>query len=172
MTRTRTCMLVLAMAACVALAPVTAARAADPVVAAVGDAACAADDANYNAGDGTEDHCRQRYVSDLLTSPVPAAFLPLGDNQYDAGELANFQSVYEPTYGRVNSVAYPALGNAEYDTPGARGYFDYFRTTGVFDRILSTPGTDTTSMQTGGYYSFSIGSWHLIALNSNCDLVG
>ena len=102
---------------------------------------------------------------------MPDALLLLGDNQYDEGELDEFQEVYHPTFGRANTSVYPSLGNAEYDTPGAQGFFDYFASVGVTARIGAMAGADTTHYASG-YYSFDIGAWHLIALNSNCAQVG
>jgi fibronectin type 3 domain-containing protein len=146
---------------------VEAQAAVDPTVAAVGDMGCAPTDPAYKAGAGTATQCRQKYVSDLLVNPVPAALLDLGDNQYLKGELANYQAVYDPTFGRANAVVYPSLGNAEYDTLGAQGFFDYFSSVGVTARIGGS-GADTANWPSG-YYSFNIGAWHLIALNSNCQ---
>src|SRR5690349_3942147 len=149
-----------------------AAAQADPMIAAVGDMGCAPTDPNYNNGNGTASSCRQKYVSDLLVNPTPAAVLFLGDNQYVNGELANFQAVYHPTFGRVNSVAYPSIGNAEYDTPGAQGWFDYYASVGVAARIAGSAGTDASNYS-NGYYSFDIAGWHIVALNSNCsDVTG
>ena len=148
-----------------------AAATGDPYVAAVGDMGCSQWDPDYNNGNGTATRCRQKYVSDLLVSPVPDALLLLGDNQYDEGELDEFQEVYHPTFGRANTSVYPSLGNAEYDTPGAQGYFDYFSSVGVTGRIGAMAGADTTHYASG-YYSFDVGAWHLIALNSNCAQVG
>ncbi len=142
------------------------ARAADPVVAAVGDMACPPTDPSYNSGNGTSSRCRQRYVSDLVVNAAPAGLLDLGDNQYTNGELANYQAVYHPTFGRSNAVVYPSLGNAEYNTVDAQGFFNYFSSVGVTARIGSS-GADASHFA-NGYYSFDIGSWHLIALNSNC----
>src|SRR5215218_8990470 len=76
------------------------ADAADPTIAAVGDMGCSQWDPDYNAGNGTATRCRQRYVSDLLVNPLPAALLDLGDNQYDEGQLDEFETVYDPTFGR------------------------------------------------------------------------
>jgi fibronectin type III domain protein len=144
--------------------------ATDPTVAAVGDMACSPWHPSYNNGDGTATECRHRHVSDLLVNPSPDALLDLGDNQYDEGQLDEYQDVYHPTFGRANAVVYPSLGNAEYDTPNAQGYFDYFSSVGVTARILGT-AADAANFNSG-YYSFDIGSWHLIALNSNCAQVG
>jgi fibronectin type 3 domain-containing protein len=148
-----------------------AATGGDPYVAAVGDMGCSQWDPDYNNGNGTATRCRQKYVSDLLVNPVPDALLLLGDNQYDEGQLDEFQEVYHPTFGRANTAAYPSLGNAEYDTTGAQGYFDYFSSVGVSGRIGAMAGADA-SHYSSGYYSFDVGAWHLVALNSNCAQVG
>src|SRR6185503_6103292 len=142
--------------------------AADPTVAAVGDMACSPWNPNYNNGDGTATDCRHRYVSDVVVGLAPTALLDLGDNQYD-GQLEEYQLSYDPTFGRANGYVYPSLGNAEYDNPNARGYFDYFASAGVTARIGSS-GADATNFASG-YYSFDIGAWHVIALNSNCTIV-
>ena len=124
-----------------------AATGGDPYVAAVGDMGCSQWDPDYNNGNGTATRCRQKYVSDLLVSPVPDALLLLGDNQYDEGELDEFQEVYHPTFGRANTAAFPSLGNAEYDTPGAQGYFDYFSSVGVTGRIGAMAGRRRDSLR-------------------------
>jgi hypothetical protein len=149
----------------------------DPTVDAVGDMACSATDPNYNGGNGVPlaappaNNCLQKAVSNLIVSPLPNAFLALGDNQYNNGELTNYNAVFDPTFGRANATIYPALGNAEYNTSGASGFFSYFANSGVFDRIENNGG-DSSHLTTGGYYSFSMGTWHIIALNSNCSNIG
>lgn len=137
--------------------------AADPVIAAAGDIACAPNDQYYNGGAGSTNNCRQSAVSDLLVGTGLTGVLPLGDEQYDAGQLSYFQQVYAPTWGRSDSIVHPALGNHEYLTSGASGYFDYFNGVG----IQSGKAGDRSK----GYYSYDIGSWHLIVLNSNCSFV-
>src|SRR3954454_12227934 len=146
------------------------ALAVDPTVVAVGDMACPPTEPSYNGGNGTATQCRQRYVSDLVVAASPNALLDLGDNQYDFGQLANYQAVYHPTFGRANAVVWPSLGNAEYDTANAQGFFDYFASVGVTSRI-SGSAVDAASFA-DGYYSFDIGTWHAIALNSNCAEIG
>jgi hypothetical protein len=126
-------------------------------IAAAGDIACASTDANYNGGAGTSTACRQRYTSDLLVNKGYAAVLPLGDEQYNSGSLSEFNLVYDKTWGRVKSISHPVVGNHEYGTSGASGYFTYFG---------SAAGDPSK-----GYYSFDVGSWHIIALNSNCTKV-
>ena len=146
----KTSVIVLALAAaCVCLAG--AAR--DPVIAAAGDIACA-------PGDPVTDvTCHQQATSDLLVSAPLAAVLPLEDIQYRAS-LSNINGAYHPTWGRVKSISRPILGNHE---SSGTGYFDYFNGVGVADGLAGPRPT--------GYYSFDVGSWHLVALNSNCDRV-
>jgi hypothetical protein len=60
--------------------------------------------------------------------------------------------VYDRQFGHLNPITYPAPGNHEYETPGAQGYFDYF-------------GTRAHGPE--GYYSFNLGTWHIVALNSD-----
>ena len=131
----------------------TAALPSFPVVAAAGDIACNPGSSSFNGGNGTATNCRQKYTSNSLVNARFSAVLPLGDVQYEAGEYNNFLNSYDPSWGRVKSVTRPAVGNHEYGTSGAAGYFQYFG---------SAAGDPTK-----GYYSFDLGSWHLIALNSS-----
>ena len=50
----------------------------------------------------------------------------LGDSVYNSGAPDEFAECYEPTWGRFKDRTRPAVGNHEYLTPGAAGYFDYF----------------------------------------------
>ena len=149
------------------LALPTTAAAQDPSIAAAGDIACTPSSVYYNGGAGTADRCRHRYTSDLLVNAGFSAVLALGDTQYESGEYANFQTSYNPTWGRVKQITRPAIGNHEYHpgsgSPAGTGYFDYFNGPGQF----SGPAGDRDK----GYYSFDVGAWHLIALNSVCDEV-
>ena len=138
---------------------VVAARAqGDPVVMAAGDIACA-------SAVPSSSSCHQGATSDLLVNGAPDAVLPLGDLQYEDGELAGFQSFYDPTWGRMKSVTYPVPGNHEYHVVGAPGYYEYFGDG-------ATPLDPACRVNCRGYYSFDLGDWHLIALNSNCSAVG
>ena len=145
--------------ATIALAgPTAVAHAADPVIAAAGDIACDPADSGFNGGNGASTRCRQKYTSNLLVNAGLAKVLTLGDNQYDSAQLDDFNASYDPSWGRVKSITRPGLGNHE---PGsATGYFDYFNGPGVADGPAGQRGK--------GYYSFDVGNWHLIALNSNC----
>jgi hypothetical protein len=100
--------------------------------------------------------CQNAHTSDLVVQITPSAFLPLGD-LLENGAYNNFLNYYDPLWGRFRSIAHPVIGNHE--TDGA-GYYDYWN------------GVDIQSGQAGtrgkGWYSFNIGSWHFVALNSNC----
>ena len=130
----------------------------DPVIAAAGDIACDPADPSYNGGLGTTTTCRMKYTSDLLVNLNPAAVFTLGDNEQSDGALWKLQQSYDPTWGRVKSIIHPAVGNHEYGTPGASGYFSYF----------GAAAGDPSK----GYYSFDIRAWHIVVLNGNCDKVG
>jgi calcineurin-like phosphoesterase family protein len=146
----------------------------DPVIAAAGDIGCDPVAWNYNGGIGSSSACHQKQVSDLLLGGNLSAVLPLGDLQYECSPLSALTQAYAPTWGRVKSISRPILGNHEYYTDAdvgsvahtscdnmsglpPNGYFAYFG---------SAAGEPTT-----GYYSYDIGSWHLVALNSNCSKI-
>jgi hypothetical protein len=134
----------------------------DPVIAAAGDIACDPQSTSFNNGAGTATACRQQHTSDLLLDPTVfpslTAVLPLGDLQYENGAYTKFLSSYDPSWGRLKAITRPVPGNHEYVTAGAAGYYQYFG---------STAGDPAK-----GYYSYDLGAWHLIALNSNCGPVG
>jgi acid phosphatase type 7 len=141
----------LAAGLCALLAP-GASTAADPVVAAAGDIACKPGAAP------TASACQQAATAQLLVDIAPDRVLALGDEQYERGTLSEFQNSYDLSWGKVKSITAPAPGNHEYETAGASGYYDYF----------GAAAGDPSK----GYYSFDLGAWHLIALNSNCGDVG
>ncbi len=142
-------LVVLALALFAALA-VDSSALADPVVVAAGDIAC--------GSITTDGNCAQQDTSDLVSPIGPDAVLALGDNQYETASLADFNSYYGPTWGRFKSITRPVAGNHEYRSSGAGGYFDYFDGVGA----NSGPAGDRGA----GYYSWDLGSWHMIALNS------
>lgn len=138
-----------------------------PIIAAAGDIACDPASSQFNSGRGTSQHCHERATSDLLVKIKPASVLALGDEQYACGGDIAFLQSYAATWGRVKSITHPVPGNQEYDsgsapdcdrTGHAAGYFAYFG---------KASGTPRES-----FYSFDIGTWHLIALNANCAKVG
>ncbi|MCE3287905.1 MAG: Alkaline phosphatase [Gaiellaceae bacterium] len=142
----------------VATAPpvVAGPRVVGPTIAAAGDIACAPESPAFNGGTGERNRCRQRATSDLLLARH-VGVLALGDLQYEDGSNARFLESYDASWGRVKAITAPVPGNHEYRTRGATGYFRYF------GRSARDPGK--------GYYSFDLGRWHLVALNSNCAAV-
>jgi len=140
--------------------PETARRAAPrPVVlVAAGDIACNPANEKFKDLEGDETGCRQKATSDLVLSRHPDAVMPLGDSQYQRGTYNGFQLSYGLTWGRFLGITHPVVGNHEYLTPGATGYFRYFGT------LAGDP--------TQGYYSYELGSWHVVVLNSQCEFVG
>ena len=139
-----------------------AAAATDPVVAAAGDIACAP------PGTRTAAKCHQVATSNLLAGAD--AVLPIGDEQYNCGQLSAFNQVYDPSWGRFNNVSHPVVGDNEYagrgcSTPGAAGYYTYFG-----DR--ASPREPGCTINCQGYYSYDVGSWHVVALNSECTQPG
>jgi hypothetical protein len=104
----------------------------DPTIAAAGDISCAQNTT-----------CNDDETSNLLVANPPMRVLTLGDNQYEHGELVNFQTYYQPDWGRVKSITRPSPGNHD---PPSSGYTPYF----------GVPAN----------YSFDLGAWHLISLDS------
>ena len=97
------------LAAAVILWPAAAAGAKAPIIAAAGDIACAP------GGVVTATTCRQAKTAGLfLGNPAITAVLPLGDEQYETGALADFQAVYDATWGRALGKTHPVPGNHEY----------------------------------------------------------
>lgn len=127
-------------------------------VVAVGDIVC--DPSSDNANSANPEYCQSDQVYNLVSSLRPDAVLGLGDLQYDDGALNKFQAAFDKKWGDLQDIFYPAPGNHEYGTPNAAGYFSYFANSKLKDTI-SEP-----------YYSFNLGGWHLISLNSNCEYVG
>jgi len=93
-----------------------------------------------------------------LLDSLAGTVATLGDNAYDAGTASEFTQCYDPTWGRHKHRTRPAVGNHEYQTSGATGYFGYF----------GAAAGDPPK----GYYSYELGGWHVVALNSNCSQVG
>jgi acid phosphatase type 7 len=105
----------------------------------------------------TGDTCKR--TSDTLLSIAPNIAFLLGDNAYDYGTLAEYNAQYDPAWGRFKAMTKPVPGNHEYGTANAAGYFDYFNGVGAQNGIAGERGK--------GYYSWDIGEWHFVALNSN-----
>ena len=92
-----------------------------------------------------------------ILDATPGTVFNLGDNVYPSGSLTNYQNCYNPSWGRHKARTAPALGNHEYDTsPTAADYFTYF----------GAAAGDPTK----GYYSYDLGAWHVVALNSDVSM--
>lgn len=100
--------------------------------------------------------CRQARTADLVESLAPDAVAALGDNQYQHGELENFNAVFDPTWGRFSEIMHPAVGNHEYEgdpeRDAAPGYYEYF------GAAAGDPAE--------GYYSWELAGWNVFVLNS------
>lgn len=88
-------------------------------------------------------------TASLLDGIDPDVVFTTGDHAYPDGALSEFQAFYHPTWGRFKARTRPSPGNHDYHTEGASGYFAYFG-----------------SRAPGLYYSYNLGGWHLVALNS------
>jgi acid phosphatase type 7 len=136
---------------------VPASTGSDPVVAAAGDIACNASASTFNGGLGSKTSCRQKWTSDLLSSIQNLkAVLPLGDVQYECGDAADFAASYDPSWGRFKSITRWATGNHEYG-----------RSCGRNDNSVATSYFGVTNPK--GWYSYDVGAWHMIVLNSECN---
>jgi hypothetical protein len=87
-----------------------------------------------------------------LLDRLPGTVLTLGDNAYESGTPREFETCYAPTWGRHLDRTRPAPGNHDYLTRNAAGYFGYFG--------------ERAGPHGRGYYSFDLGTWHIISLNS------
>jgi hypothetical protein len=128
---------------------------AGSLVVAVGDITC---DPTSPAFDGHDpDQCQQRATADLVRQAD--AVLALGDLQYEDGGLSEYLAGYDRTWGPFAEITYPTPGNHDHQTPGARGYFDYWNSK---ERPTGRNGSSA--------YSFDLGAWHIVSLDSSCGL--
>jgi hypothetical protein len=94
-----------------------------------------------------------RMVETGLAAAPDAVAITLGDHTYPIGLYEEFTFCYQPTWGRFRDRTHPAPGNHEYNSPGAAGYYRYFGAAAGPERR--------------GYYSFMLGGWHVVSINSN-----
>lgn len=120
------------------------AHAADPVLIAAGDIASCS-----SLGDE---------ATAVLLGSLEGTIVTLGDNAYESGTTTEFNNCYNPTWGQFKTNTRPAAGNHEYNTPGATGYYGYF------GAAAGDPAK--------GYYSYDLGTWHIVVINSNCSAIG
>lgn len=110
------------------------------------------------ANSGSNDEATAKLIDAVVAQDPAATVLTFGDNAYPDGTASNFSNFYAPTWGRHRARTRPSPGNHDYHTSGASGYFDYF--------CNATAGCVFPSGNKDLYYSFNIGNWHLISLNS------
>lgn len=113
------------------------------------------------AGAGDIADCRRRagaQATAALLAAIPGTVFTVGDHAYPDGTARQFAECYEPTWGRHKARTRPAAGNHDYHSSGAAPYFAYF------GAAAGEPGK--------GYYSYDLGAWHVVVLNSNCAEVG
>lgn len=89
---------------------------------------------------------------------TPGTVFAAGDLAYENGSAVEFRDCYGGTWGPFKSRTRPALGNHEYNTPGAAPYFAYWG-----------PAAGPAGK---GYYSYELGAWHIVVLNTNCKEFG
>src|SRR5215218_4617564 len=123
--------------------PAAAQVGGDPVLVGAGDIASCRSEGDQATAD--------------LIAGIDGTVATFGDNAYPRGTAADFARCYDPTWGPFKARTKPSPGNHEYETAGASAYFDYF---GI---AAGDPAI--------GYYSYDLGSWHVISLNSNCSAV-
>jgi hypothetical protein len=93
-----------------------------------------------------------RATAQLLES-IDGTIFTLGDHVYPTGSRREFHDCYDPTWGRYKARTRPTIGNHDLVADNGRSYFEYFG--------------DRAGPKGRGYYSFDLGGWHIISLNSN-----
>jgi acid phosphatase type 7 len=107
---------------------------------------------------GDIDGCRSEgEATAQLVAKMAGPVATVGDNGYPEADAESFSRCYDPAWGFLKDRTRPIPGNHEYDVSKAAPYFEYF------GAAAGEPGR--------GWYSYDVGSWHVVALNSNCDAV-
>ena len=119
--------------------------ASDPVLVGAGDIASC-------------DDLKGAEATAKLIDQIPGTVFAAGDLAYPDGSDEQFAKCYGPTWGRFKDRTRPAPGNHEYHSDGASGYAKYF----------GAAAGDPKK----GYYSYDLGEWHIVVLNSECAEVG
>jgi uncharacterized protein YjdB len=91
-----------------------------------------------------------------LLDGIAGTVYTTGDNAYSDGTATEYANCYNPTWGRHKTRTRPSPGNHDYHTSGASGYYGYFGS-------LAGPSSR-------GYYSYDVGDWHIISLNSEVSM--
>jgi len=93
-----------------------------------------------------------------LIEQIPGTVFAAGDLAYDRCTTAEFSKCYDTTWGKFKDRTRPTPGNHEYDSTGGLAYFAYWG--------------ERAGPRGKGYYSYDLGNWHVVALNTNCDAPG
>jgi hypothetical protein len=88
-----------------------------------------------------------------ILDTIKGVVMVIGDIAYETGSTEEFAQCYHPSWGRHRARTRPAPGNHEYYTADAGPYFEYFG-----------PNAGPAGR---GYYSYNLGSWHVVVLNSS-----
>ena len=121
-------------------------------------AATGPDPVLVGAGDIGDCATGASFATAALIEAIPGLVFTAGDEAYPEGSPEDFAECYEPSWGRFLDRTLPTIGNHEYITPDAAGYFGYFGSR------RGSPGRP--------WYSLDVGAWHLVVLDSDCDIVG
>jgi acid phosphatase type 7 len=95
----------------------------------------------------------QQEATARLLDGIGGTVFTLGDNAYMSGTAAEFRDCYNPSWGRHRNRTFPSPGNHDYGQINAQAYFDYFGANAGPARL--------------GYYSYNVGGWHILSLNSD-----
>jgi hypothetical protein len=91
-----------------------------------------------------------------LIDKIPGTVFAAGDLAYEKGTYEEFEECYQPTWGKFKNRTRPAPGNHEYNGSSGSGYFRYW------GKQAGDPEK--------GYYSYDLGTWHIVVLNTNCSV--
>src|SRR4051812_2462969 len=127
------------------------ARSAATTLVAAGDVACGPDI------EVIDRQCQQEATADLVESLSPDTVLVLGDTAYEQVTVDSLKS-FDVSWGRFLDKTQAVVGNHEYYGDGPDAYWDYFG--------------DRSGPRGEGWYSFDVGAWHVVVLNSECAQVG
>jgi hypothetical protein len=115
-------------------------------------------------GAGDIANCAKENPRDALTAELiktqiarypQAEIFTAGDNVQDEGKAWEYKNCFDPTWGQFKERIHPVPGNHDLMTDNGKAYYEYF------GKAAGQPGK--------GYYSYTLGSWHLVGLNGNCD---
>ena len=149
--------------------------------------------------DARDDEHTAKLINNVLRNLTPDGTLPalnrarvvaLGDNAYINGTRPQFANCYDnyrlsdgirydssrpAWWGQFKGRTMPTLGNHEYlnsTDPALKSkpYFDYFGAQNGF-KLPAAPVPSPGLTKGKGYYGYNLGSWHIVALNSNCAYV-